>query len=153
MLPYTEVQFAPGTKFSYSNPGIVFAARVLELLSGDDYEVYVDKNVLRPLGMQRSYFDVTPYHLQKHRSHSYETKGTELADLGPDFDTGVTTSNGGLNAPLPDMARWLAFLLGATEGAVMPRRGPRRRAALLIAGRTRRRPAGISATTSSELRA
>jgi CubicO group peptidase (beta-lactamase class C family) len=29
-----------------------------------------------------------------------------------DVDTGVTVSNGGLNAPLPDMARYVAFLLG-----------------------------------------
>lgn len=113
MLPYTAVEFAPGTRFAYSNPGIVLLGRAIELLSGDDYEVYMDKNVLRPLGMSRSYFDVTPYHLARHRSHSYEVRAGSLADLGPDFDTGVTVSNGGLNAPLPDMARYLAFLLDA----------------------------------------
>ncbi len=111
MMPYTEVEFAPGSKFSYSNPGIVFVGRAIERLSGDDYEVYMDKNVLRPLGMAKSYFDVTPHHLQRHRSHSYE--GRDGKDLGPDFDTGITVSNGGLNAPLPDMAQYLAFLLGA----------------------------------------
>ncbi|MBK8978198.1 MAG: beta-lactamase family protein [Planctomycetes bacterium] len=113
MLPYTAVEFAPGSRYSYSNPGIVFVGRAIEVLSGDDYEVYMDKNVLRPLGMARSYFDVTPYHLQRYRSHSYEVRGDEVADLGSDFDTGVTVSNGGLNAPLTDMARYLAFLLGA----------------------------------------
>jgi CubicO group peptidase (beta-lactamase class C family) len=125
MMPYTEVEFAPGSKFSYSNPGVVFLGRAIEKLSGDDYEVYMDKNVLRPLGMQRSYFDLTPYHLQKHRSHSYTVKGSEVTDQGPDFDTGITVSNGGLNAPLPDMARYLAFLLGTLEGdatAVLGRR-------------------------------
>lgn len=113
MMPYTAIEFAPGSKFSYSNPGIVFLGRAIERLSGDDYEVYMDKNVLRPLGMSRTYFDVTPYHLQPHRSHSYEVKGKDVQDLGPDFDTGITVSNGGLNAPLPDLARYLTFLLGA----------------------------------------
>lgn len=113
MMPYTEIEFAPGSRYSYSNPGIVFLGRAIEKLTGDDYEVQVDKNVLRPLGMTRSYFDVTPYHLQRYRSHSYEVTGEGVKDLGPDFDTGVTVSNGGLNAPLPDMARYLAFLLGA----------------------------------------
>jgi len=113
MMPYTAVEFAPGSKFSYSNPGIVFLGRAIELLSGEDYEVYMEKNVLRPLGMSRTYFDITPYHLQRHRSHSYEVKGKEARDLGADFDTGITVSNGGLNAPLPDFARYLAFLLGA----------------------------------------
>lgn len=113
MMPYTEIEFPPGSKYSYSNPGIVFLGRTIELLSGDDYEVYMDKNVLRPLGMQHSYFDVTPYHLARHRSHSYAVVGAETKDLGADFDTGITVSNGGLNAPLGDMAHYLAFLLGA----------------------------------------
>jgi len=113
MMPYTAIEFAPGSKFSYSNPGIVFLGRAIEKLSGDDYEVYMEKNVLRPLGMSRTYFDLTPYHLQKYRSHSYEVKGKDSKDLGPDFDTGITVSNGGLNAPLTDFAKYLAFLLGA----------------------------------------
>lgn len=123
MMPYTEVEFAPGSKFSYSNPGIVFLGRAIEKLSGDDYEVYMDKNVLRPLGMTHTYFDTTPYHLAAHRSHSYMTKAAAkggvaekvVMDLGADFDTGITVSNGGLNAPLPDMARYLTFLLGAAK--------------------------------------
>jgi CubicO group peptidase (beta-lactamase class C family) len=115
MLPYTEIEFAPGSKFAYSNPGIVFLGRAIENLTGDDYEVYMDKNVLRPLGMSRSYFDVTPYHLQRCRSHSYDGKGADAKDDGPDFDTGITVSNGGLNAPLTDMAKYLTFLLGAAD--------------------------------------
>lgn len=115
MMPYTAVEFAPGSKFAYSNPGIVFLGRTIERLSGDDYEVYMDKNVLRPLGMTRSYFDRTPYHLARHRSHGYAPAkdGAPARDDGADFDTGITVSNGGLNAPLPDFARYLAFLLGA----------------------------------------
>lgn len=113
MMPYTSVEFPPGTRYSYSNPGIVFLGRAIEQLSGDDFEVYMHKNVLMPLGMRRSYYDVTPYHLQEHRSHSYGRGAASAVDLGPDFDTGITVSNGGLNAPLPDMARYLAFLLGA----------------------------------------
>ncbi len=113
MLPYTEIEFAPGSKFAYSNPGIVFLARAIEGRTGDEYEVYMEKNVLRPLGMSRSYFDTTPWHLQRFRSHSYDGKGDAAKDLGPDFDTGITVGNGGLNASLHDMARYVSFLLGA----------------------------------------
>lgn len=117
MMPYTEVEFPPGSRFSYSNPGIVFLGRAIESLAGEDYEVYMHKNVLGPLGMHRAYFDITPYHLARHRSHSYRRSANgESTDLGPDFDTGITVSNGGLNAPLPDMAKYLAFLLGAVDG-------------------------------------
>ena len=112
MLPYTEVRFKPGTRFSYSNPGIVYLGQVIERLSGEDYEVYVDKNILRPLGMHASYFDRTPPHLLRHRSHSYYIREGKRVAAPFDVDTGVTVSNGGLNAPLPDMAKYVAFLLG-----------------------------------------
>ncbi len=119
MLPYTELLFEPGARFSYSNPGIVFLGRMIETISGDDWEVYVDKNILRPLGMQRSYFDVTPYHLLQYRSNNYRLiEGRPVAN-GLDFDTGITVSNGGLNAPVPDMARYLAFLAGRPQRDVV----------------------------------
>jgi CubicO group peptidase (beta-lactamase class C family) len=112
MLPYTEILFEPGSRHSYSNPGILFLGQVIERLTGDDYEVYVDKNILKPLGMHRSYFDVTPYHLLPFRSNNYTVRNGERIANGLDFDTGITTSNSGLNAPIPDMAKYLAFLAG-----------------------------------------
>jgi len=112
MLPYTQVQFRPGSRFSYSNPGIVYLGQVIERLTGEDFEVYVDKNILRPLGMHASYFDRTPPHLLRHRSHSYYIRGGRRVAAPFDVDTGVTVSNGGLNAPLTDMAKYAAFLLG-----------------------------------------
>src|SRR5262249_17277729 len=111
MLPYTEVQFAPGTKYSYSNPGVIFLGRTIELLSGDDFEVYVTKNILMPLGMTRTFFDRAPYHLLAHRSHSYVRSDDGIDERRFDFDTGITVSNGGLNGPLGDMAKYLAFLI------------------------------------------
>jgi CubicO group peptidase (beta-lactamase class C family) len=112
MMPYTEVLFKPGNRFSYSNPGVIYLGRIIEVLSHDDYEVYIDKNIFKPLEMYRSYFDATPYHLLKHRSHSYYVRGGVRAEARFDADTGVTVSNGGLNAPLPDMVKYVNFLLG-----------------------------------------
>ncbi len=117
MLPYTQILFPPGSGYSYSNPGIIFLGRVIEKLSGDDFGVYIDKNIFRPLGMSRSYFDLTPYHLLADRSNNYEVNDGTPQPNGLDFDTGITTSNGGLNAPLTDMAKYFAFLLGKGPGA------------------------------------
>jgi CubicO group peptidase (beta-lactamase class C family) len=112
MMPYTNIEFAPGSIYSYSNPGIVFLGRVIEVLMKEDFEVYMDKNVLKPLEMYRTYYDTTPQHLLKHRSHSYRLKDGKLTPGRFDMDTGVTVSNGGLNAPLTDMVKYLNFLLG-----------------------------------------
>jgi CubicO group peptidase (beta-lactamase class C family) len=132
MFPYTELLFRPGTRYSYSNPGVIFLARIIEDVSGDQYETYVTKNIFMPLGMTRSFFDRSPYHLLEHRSHSYERADDGLKEQPFDFDTGITTSNGGLNAPLGDMAKWVAFLIGDGGGemALAPYDGVLKRSSL-----------------------
>jgi CubicO group peptidase (beta-lactamase class C family) len=112
MLPYTNLEFAPGSKYSYSNPGVIFLGRIIELLSDDDYEMYVTKNILMPLGMHQTFFDRAPYSLVAHRSHSYFRDAAGIREARFDFDTGITVSNGGLNSPFGDMARYLSFLIG-----------------------------------------
>jgi CubicO group peptidase (beta-lactamase class C family) len=115
MMPYTEIEFEPDSRYQYSNPGIIFLGRVIEQLSGDDYEIYIDKNIFKPLAMTQSYFDRTPYHLLQHRSNNYYIRDGQSVANGLDFDTGITVSNGGLNAPLGDMAKYLAFLVGSDD--------------------------------------
>jgi CubicO group peptidase (beta-lactamase class C family) len=122
MMPYQELAFAPGTKFQYSNPGFIYLARVIEALTGDPYQVYVQKNILTPLGMTRSYFNISPYHLAADRSNNYTISAgsdgrSKVVANGREFHTGITTPNGGLNAPLGDLAKWVAFLSGSSPSA------------------------------------
>jgi CubicO group peptidase (beta-lactamase class C family) len=112
MLPYTHVAFKPGTRWGYSNLGYVFLGQIIERLSGDDFEVYIDKNILMPLGMTESYFDRAPYFLESHVAASYLRAGPKLTPQPFDFDTGITTSNSGLKAPIPDMVKYARFLIG-----------------------------------------
>ena len=112
MLPYTHIAFKPGSRWSYSNLGYVFLGQIIERLSGDDFEVYIDKNILKPLGMTESYFDRAPYFLESHVAASYLRAGDKLTPQPFNFDTGITTSNSGLKAPIPDMAKYLRFLIG-----------------------------------------
>jgi CubicO group peptidase (beta-lactamase class C family) len=115
MFPYTEIRFAPGSQYSYSNPAIIFLGRIIELLSGEDYEVYIDKHILKPLQMYNSYFDLTPPDILPQRSNSYYIKEDSLIENGLDFDTGITVSNSGLNAPLTDMLKYLSFLVNSSD--------------------------------------
>jgi CubicO group peptidase (beta-lactamase class C family) len=118
MLPYTHVAFKPGTRWSYSNLGYVFLGQIIERLSGDDFEVYIDKNILKPLGMTRSYFDRSPYFLESHVSGSYLRAGDKLTEQPFNFDTGITTSNSGLKAPITDMEKYVRFLIGDSSNPV-----------------------------------
>jgi CubicO group peptidase (beta-lactamase class C family) len=118
MLPYTHIAFPPGSRWSYSNLGYVFLGQIIERLSGDDVEVFIDKNILKPLGMTSSYFDRSPYFLAGHVSASYVRSGGKLAVQPFDFNTGITTANSGLKAPIPDMVKYLRFLIGDPSNAL-----------------------------------
>ena len=120
MMPYQELHFRPGSRYSYSNPGFIYLARVIEQLSGDPWESYVQKNIFAPLGLGHSYFGATPYYLASDRSNNYSVRRdstgaiAEIAN-GRDFDPGITIPNGGWNAPLSDLAMYAAFLTGAAQ--------------------------------------
>ncbi len=115
MMPYTNVESRPGSKYGYSNPGYVLLGRVIEELAQEPFETYIDKEILTPLGMTRTFFDRAPTSLRDDRSHSYRRTDDGLTEAPFDFDTGITVSNGGLNAPFDDMARYLGFLAGSTD--------------------------------------
>jgi CubicO group peptidase (beta-lactamase class C family) len=123
MMPYQRLRFAPGTAYGYSNPGYLYLARVIEQVSGDPWAVYVQKNIWMPLGLRRSYVGRTPYHLAGDRGHGYrgDSLGAEPADLGADFDPGITIPNGGWNAPMDDLARYAVWLTSRSD-AVLARR-------------------------------
>lgn len=127
MMPYQELRFAPGSRYSYSNPGFLYLARIIESITGDPWEVYVDKNIFMPLGLDRSYFGVTPYFMAADRANSYALERDSsghlaVRALGREFDPGITIPNGGWNAPLTDLGRYSAFLTGAPASDTARRR-------------------------------
>ena len=120
MMPYQQLVFKPGSRYGYSNPGFVYLARVVEQITGDPWDAYVQKNIFAPLGMSRSYFRSTPYFLASHRSHNYYVRrdsasptSPKLIDNGAEFDPGITSPNGAWNAPVSDLVKYVAFLTNA----------------------------------------
>ncbi len=120
MMPYQQVLFQPGSRFGYSNPAYIYLGRVIEAITGDPWQSYVYKNIWLPLGITGSYFNLTPWHLAAHRSHNYTLvedsayRGREVVfDNGSEFNPGITIPNGGWNAPVSDLVKWVRFLSGA----------------------------------------
>ena len=52
----TPLTFEPGTKYTYSNAGINTAARLIEVLTGQSYEAFMDARLFKPLGMKDTTF-------------------------------------------------------------------------------------------------
>lgn len=82
------IEFNPGEKFSYSGEGFVYLSKVMEKLSGKDFETYMHDAVFVPLEMGNSYFswqDTFAYrHVFRHdwqgvKSTRWEEKGYNAA--------------------------------------------------------------------------
>ena len=53
------IRSRPGSRFSYSNMGYTLAAMVIEAVTRERYETWLDRELLRPLGMHDSTFRFT----------------------------------------------------------------------------------------------
>ncbi len=53
-------RWSPGSRFSYSNPGYTVAGYLIEKVTGETFEGYVQRRVLAPLGMTTASFTRTP---------------------------------------------------------------------------------------------
>lgn len=51
----------PGTQFSYSNDGYALLGAIIERVSGKSYEQYVYDHILKPAGMDHSFFTIEEY--------------------------------------------------------------------------------------------
>lgn len=52
----TPLEFQPGSRWAYSNPGIAVLGRIVEVVSGQPYERFVEERILKPLGMADTFF-------------------------------------------------------------------------------------------------
>ena len=52
-----SMDFAPGTKWNYSNSGYFLLGYIIEKVSGITYQQYIEENILKPAGMTNSYYN------------------------------------------------------------------------------------------------
>ena len=55
MLSQQPLLFQPGSQWSYSNTGIATLARIVEVLSGQRLEEFLEARIFKPLGMNDTY--------------------------------------------------------------------------------------------------
>jgi len=104
------LNFQPGEQLAYTNLGYIVLGYLLERISGQTYEEFVQENIFKPLGMNdsglMSFVSIIP-----RRASGYwpGSNGTENADR-PDARMGF--SSGSLYSTTEDLLRWEEGLFG-----------------------------------------
>lgn len=113
----STLQWAPGTRYDYSNLGYSLLGAVIELVSGQSYERFLHEQLFIPAGMERTGYRI-PRWAPDEVATGYrgeERWGTPLehpwAEDGPWWNL---RANGGVLSTLGDLHRWHRTLDGDT---------------------------------------
>jgi CubicO group peptidase (beta-lactamase class C family) len=95
--------FKPGSAFKYSNIGYRLLGMIIEKVTGDRFEDYLEKEVFKPLALNNSLFEYTADmapHMSKGHNEGTETSRVDNEDK----------SASGLFSTLKDLTAFLKFL-------------------------------------------
>jgi CubicO group peptidase (beta-lactamase class C family) len=109
-----KLDFAPGSRYAYSNFGYVLAGRVIEKVSGLSYETYVKQKLLTPLKITRmaqgwsiaKHTGEVPYESQYTGPTVLDNTGKIVAAPYGSFSMRIQDANGGWIASAPDLVRF-----------------------------------------------
>ena len=103
--------WAPGTRFEYSNLGYAILGRVITAVTGAAYQDYIRDRLLRPLGMTRTGFEAAEFD-PLGLARGYRRVPGGWSEVEPD-PCGAFAPMGGVFCCVRDLTRWVAGFAAA----------------------------------------
>ncbi len=116
----------PGHGFEYSNTGYAMLGMIVSKVSGRPYQEYITTNILKPLGMNATYWEVDNVP-ENQLAIGYRP---ETLELEPMLHDGVYGAMGGLITSIEDFSKYVSFHLLAWPPRNDPETGPIKRSSL-----------------------
>jgi CubicO group peptidase (beta-lactamase class C family) len=104
------LRFKPGEQFGYSNAGYSMLAAVIEKVSGQSYEEFMNKNIFVPSGMKFTGYRMPEWN-KKVVAHWYVGEKDNETPLEKNYPQWHLLGNGGILSTTEDMYNWHLALL------------------------------------------
>ncbi len=100
------LDFTPTTKWKYSNSGYILAGRIVEVVSGQSWDQYIQTQFLQPLKMQDTGY--APYFSQVSDVIGYTGQSGSLEPV-QEFNMSWALSAGALYSTADDLLKWISI--------------------------------------------
>lgn len=104
------VETKPGERWFYLNEGYVLLGAIIEKVSGLEYREYIQKYILKELGMNRTFFKKVDVEGDHDFAVPYIV--TQTDSIPSNYLYGAITSDGGMISNVIDMANYIKMFLG-----------------------------------------
>ena len=98
------MDFDPGEEFRYNNSGYVLLGKIIEVISKDTYENFIEKNIFERLGMENSSYG-NNRELIKNRVEGYEQNENGYVNASY-LSMSIAHAAGALTSTIDDMLKW-----------------------------------------------
>jgi CubicO group peptidase (beta-lactamase class C family) len=98
------LEFEPGSSFKYDNSGYFLLGAIIEKVGGKPYDVFLQENIFKPLGMRDTGYDWTSVVL-KNRASGYERGPAGLLNASY-LDMSQPFAAGSLYSTVDDLLIW-----------------------------------------------
>jgi CubicO group peptidase (beta-lactamase class C family) len=109
--------WAPGTRFEYSNLGFAILGRVITAVTGVAYPDYIRDRLLSPLGMTRTGYEAAEFDTAAEQASAGLARGYRRSPAGwsqvPFEPCGAFAPMGGIFSCVRDLSRWVAGFAAA----------------------------------------
>jgi CubicO group peptidase (beta-lactamase class C family) len=105
------LQFTPGEEFSYSNAGYSLLAAVIEIVSGQDYEKFLNEQLFKPAGIHFTGYRIPKWN-ERVVAHWYVGEKDNGTPLEKPYPYWHLIGNGGILSTTGDLCRWHLALKG-----------------------------------------
>jgi CubicO group peptidase (beta-lactamase class C family) len=105
----SSLVFKPDSKYSYSNSNYTLLGEIVFRVTGQKLEEFAERKLFKPLGMENTFYWITPKKIIKDRATGYSPLGHGEYEINQPL--WIPYGSGNIISTINDLSKWCSFLI------------------------------------------